>query len=537
MAKVFTITEGLENLGALKSGGQGSVYKARRGGELVTAVKILPTPISSESDDDKNFISFQNEVQKLKKVNETHNPNVVGIITSGITSSGNLPFIEMEYIEGPDLAELLKPPYEPVFSIREATRVAQHLSSALAHCHKADVKHGDIKTNNVKFNERTNNYMLLDFGLSVMSDEQRRTSMRYAGAIEFMAPEQSAGETLFETDIYSFGIILFELLSGSVPFPLLNKGEMARNAVMVAHMENPVPDLLPGRRQVISGLWNNDKIESEMKVPAWMTAMIYRCLEKSPDKRFRNGTELKNFIGAGIAEEEGSKMLSSIFVQEPVFVPVDESKYQKQIQKLEVQAMEKDRLINELKYQIETKDRELYQLNLERYNSPKKRGISTIAFFFVFTLALALGGYNVYHSFVKPAKADIPAVPAQAENKISSSIDSFAAAKTKPVKKIKPKTKTTGAMNVANKKTGSPSNGDREFARSTPNRYKVTHTAFFYAQPDKNSRNNYYVTVGDAVLTALNEKDDFVYVEFVSSQGRAVKGWLSKKDLSPTNDE
>ncbi|HMI78650.1 MAG TPA: protein kinase, partial [Ferruginibacter sp.] len=142
MAKVFTITEGLENLGALKSGGQGSVYKARRTGELITAVKILPTPISSESDDDKNFISFQNEVEKLKKVNEIHNPNVVSIIASGITSSGNLPFIEMEYIEGPDLAELLKPPYEPVFTIKETIKVADHLSNALAHCHRADVKHG-----------------------------------------------------------------------------------------------------------------------------------------------------------------------------------------------------------------------------------------------------------------------------------------------------------------------------------------------------------------------------------------------------------
>ena len=107
MAKVFTITEGLENLGALKSGGQGSVYKAKRAGEFVSAVKILPTPISSESADDKNFISFQYEVEKLKKVNETANPNIVGIIGSGITSSGNLPFIEMEYIEGPDLGELL----------------------------------------------------------------------------------------------------------------------------------------------------------------------------------------------------------------------------------------------------------------------------------------------------------------------------------------------------------------------------------------------------------------------------------------------
>ena len=85
MAKVFTIAEGLENMGALKTGGQGSVYKGRRIGEIITAVKLLPTPIYSESAADKNFIDFQNEVQKLKKVNENPNPNVVKILNSGIS--------------------------------------------------------------------------------------------------------------------------------------------------------------------------------------------------------------------------------------------------------------------------------------------------------------------------------------------------------------------------------------------------------------------------------------------------------------------
>ena len=79
------------------------MYKAKRIGEMVTAVKILPTPIFNESHDDKNYATFQNEVQKLKKVNEEPNPNVVKIISSGLTETGGFPFIEMEFIEGPDL--------------------------------------------------------------------------------------------------------------------------------------------------------------------------------------------------------------------------------------------------------------------------------------------------------------------------------------------------------------------------------------------------------------------------------------------------
>ncbi len=65
MGRVFTITEGLENLGAMKTGGQGSVYKGKRIGPIITAIKLLPTPIYAETSEDKNFVDFQNEVQKL----------------------------------------------------------------------------------------------------------------------------------------------------------------------------------------------------------------------------------------------------------------------------------------------------------------------------------------------------------------------------------------------------------------------------------------------------------------------------------------
>jgi serine/threonine protein kinase len=150
MAKVFTITPGLENMGAMKTGGQGSVYKGRRIGEIITAIKLLPTPIYSESEDDKNFRDFKNEVNKLKKVNEEPNPNVVKILSSGLSDTGNFPYIEMEYIEGPDLEDLLQPPHDRVFTIKEVIKVAEQFSSAIAHCHKKDIKHGDIKSNNVK---------------------------------------------------------------------------------------------------------------------------------------------------------------------------------------------------------------------------------------------------------------------------------------------------------------------------------------------------------------------------------------------------
>jgi len=304
VSKVFSITEGLENLGALRTGGQGSVYKGRRMGSIITAVKLLPTPIHAEDGNDKNFRNFQNEVAKLKKVNEQPNPNIVKILSSGLTESGGFPYIEMEFIEGPDLEELLDAPHDQIFTVKEVLKVADQLANALAHCHLAGVKHGDVKSNNVKYNINTGNYVLLDFGMAIMSDEQRRTSMRHAGAIEFMAPEQNTGAMYLQTDIYSFGIVLYELLAGQVPFPLNDGGETARNAVMISHMESPVPDVMEFRRWNIPLTWPDEKKEREMRVPELLLQVISTCLQKDPEKRYPNGTALQEALYLSTIEQE-----------------------------------------------------------------------------------------------------------------------------------------------------------------------------------------------------------------------------------------
>jgi serine/threonine protein kinase len=541
MAKIFTITEGLENLGALKSGGQGSVYKAKKTGEIITAIKILPTPIASESEDDKHFSSFQNEVQKLKKVNEVPNPNVVSIIASGITSSGNLPYIEMEYIEGADLGELLKPPYDPVFTIKETIKVADQLANALAHCHRANIKHGDIKSNNVKFNQRTGNYILLDFGLSVMSDEQRRTSIRYAGAIEFMAPEQSSGETLFETDVYSYGIILFELLAGTVPFPLTNKGEMARNAVMLAHMETTPPDIITLRWEALPDSWSNDKREREMQIPIWLLSMIYKCLEKDPAKRFKNGYELQEFIHLGTITEERKKM-TPVQPEATALVQIDESTWRNEIEKLQKQVAAKEALLSELQYQIDSKEKELYKAT---FNKPT--GISRFLFFLVLMIAIGLAGYSGYIIFYEPANNNSKSEtvkPVQVAEKIIAPADSTATVTNKSIKKSKEKlTKSINSLATQGrtKPKGKSANVDDSTSRKknlrSAQEYEISGTAYFYDKPDKNSKSNIYLTAGVVTLAPLEETSDFIYVVINSGKEESTKGWLLKKDLIPSTEK
>lgn len=299
MSKVFTITEGLENLGALRTGGQGSVYKGKRIGAIYSAVKLIPTPIYTENRDDKNYRNFENEVAKLLKVNENPSPNVVKMLSFGITESGSFPFIEMEYIEGPDLCELLQPPHQKIFTVSEVIKVAQHLAAALEHCHKLGVKHGDVKSNNVKYNLHTANYVLLDFGLAIMSEEQRRSSIRHAGAVEFMAPEQNEGKMLPQTDIYSYGIILYELLGGQVPFPLSGNSDTGRNSVMIGHMESEVPDVINLRKTNLPENWTEEQKTREMQVPDWLLKLIDKCLQKDPVLRYSDGMALHEAVLSG----------------------------------------------------------------------------------------------------------------------------------------------------------------------------------------------------------------------------------------------
>ncbi|MBD1365885.1 serine/threonine protein kinase [Mucilaginibacter sp. ZT4R22] len=543
MGKIFTITEGLENMGALHTGGQGSVYKGKRIGEIYVAVKLLPTPIYAEDENDKHYKDFINEVEKLKKVNQVSNPNVVKILNSGITESGSLPFIEMEFIEGPDLAELLTEKDTPVFAIPEAIKVAYQLANALSHCHKVSVKHGDIKSNNVKFNINTGNYVLLDFGLAIMSDEQRRSSLRNAGAVEFMAPEQSEGNLLPQSDVYSYGIIMYELLAGTVPFKLNDNGQTARNAVMIAHLEKDPPDLLTLREKNMPLNWPEEQRRREMQVPEWLLALIYKCLQKDPAGRYTDGTELREAIQSSVIAVKNDTESALILQNEKEALEL----------KLQEEQAKTDRLQKEIAQlkQTPTPNNSQPVIAPATSSSAKRSSMSLlIGIGFLFTCVGALAGQYLFNS----GKADARAIPqdtiansktandeasepkpvttekndtAETVKKPAAKAESLAVHKKakkdsakKAVKKDPPKSQNQVPVN-----TGKGSDAGKVFTLFTT-------YAYFYSRPDESTKRAANINQwNNARLKALDDQNGFIFVVYSNDKGQTSQGWLRKKDL------
>ncbi|TFF33563.1 serine/threonine protein kinase [Mucilaginibacter psychrotolerans] len=543
MGKIFTITAGLENMGALHTGGQGSVYKGKRIGEIYVAVKLLPTPIFAEDENDKHYKDFTNEVEKLKKVNEVANPNVVKILSSGITESGSLPFIEMEFIEGPDLAELLTEQGKPIFTIAETIKVAYQLANALSHCHKVGVKHGDIKSNNVKFNVNTGNYVLLDFGLAIMTGEQRRSSLRNAGAVEFMAPEQSDGELLTQSDVYSYGIILYELLAGTVPFKLNDNGQSARNAVMIAHLDQEPPNMLALRKANMPPDWNAGQRQSEMQVPEWLITLIYKCLQKDPADRYADGTELRQAIQNSVLNTKTGTEGALILQNEKA-----------SLQNLLQQEQEKNNTLQQeidgLKRAAASQSKIPAALPVAA-NSPAtsaSKGLLIGIAMLSICIGAALGHYLLAGSKAASAKP-VAEIQNPADSVVKPAADTVAAAKPLPVKKHDTAAHAKPETAAVHKKI------KKDSVRKTPPRKapvppkqpviaqpkggdvgKVfslfTTYAYFHSRPDAASKRAANISQWDnARLRAIDDQNGYIYVTFTNKEGQTNSGWLNKKDL------
>jgi serine/threonine protein kinase len=256
----------------LGAGGMGEVFLAEDTRlERKAAIKFLPVEMAADQDRRQRFL---NEARAASSLNH---PHVCVVYDVGETEDG-LPFIAMEFVEGQSLDALVKDgPLKTARIVEIAVQVADALDAA----HNRRIVHRDIKPANISLNER-GQVKVLDFGLAKRmptgtghdntQDLQQTQKGQVLGTPFYMSPEQALGKDLdHRSDIFSFGVVLYELATGRKPFTGPNSAEIVNNIV---HAQPPAIARL-----------NYD-------VPAELERITLKCLQKQPDRRYQTVREL-----------------------------------------------------------------------------------------------------------------------------------------------------------------------------------------------------------------------------------------------------
>jgi eukaryotic-like serine/threonine-protein kinase len=255
------------------AGGMGEVYRARDARlNRDVAVKVLPTEFSRDAD---RLHRFQQEAQAVASLNH---PNIMAIHDFG--EHERSPYIVAELLEGETLRERLRGGALPT---RKAADYAEQIARGLAAAHEKGVVHRDLKPENI-FVTRDGRVKILDFGLAKLARQEGVSATDAAtlvsqtepglvmGTVGYMSPEQVKGQTADQrSDLFSFGAILYEMLSGRRAF----RGETSVETMSAILKEDP-PELT----------------ETNRSVPPAMERIVRHCLEKNPEERFQSARDV-----------------------------------------------------------------------------------------------------------------------------------------------------------------------------------------------------------------------------------------------------
>ncbi len=240
----------------LGSGAMGSVYLARYKNGQRVALKFISSSLTSN---ETSMARFEREAEILKQLKH---PNIVRLFGAG--KHQRIPYYAMEYVEGESLDRVLarrggKLPWE------EVVELGQQLCAALQHAHEQGIIHRDLKPSNLML-LKDGTLKLTDFGIAKDLDVTALTEAHCTvGTASYMSPEQCKGDKLsHKSDLYTLGIVFYELLTGTKPFEAANVMEMFMLHVK-GKFERPSRKLLD--------------------IPVWLDNLVCQLLEKKPDKR------------------------------------------------------------------------------------------------------------------------------------------------------------------------------------------------------------------------------------------------------------
>lgn len=245
-------------------GGMANVY---RGTDLKTGNQIAVKVLKDEFLDNEELVRrFKNE---SKAISILSHPNIVKVYDVSVTDK--LQYIVMEYVDGITLKEYLKQ-RGGALTWKETVHFATQILSALQHAHSKGIIHRDVKPQNIML-LADGSIKMMDFGIARFSRAQSQTvSDKAIGSVHYISPEQAKGErTDARTDIYSVGVMLYEMLSGRLPFD--GDGAVSIAIMQISEKPKPLAEIAP-------------------QTPARLRQITEKAMEKDPDKRYQSAQEM-----------------------------------------------------------------------------------------------------------------------------------------------------------------------------------------------------------------------------------------------------
>ena len=280
LTKGQKINDRYEIIKTIGEGGMANVYLAEDTIlERKVAIKVLRGDLSN---DEKFIRRFKREA--LSVSNLSH-PNIVEVYDVG-EEDGNY-YIVMEYIEGKTLKQLLQK--RGALTLTEVIDIMSQLTDGLAHAHEAYIIHRDIKPQNIMI-EDNGRIKITDFGIAMaLNSTQLTQTNSVMGSVHYLPPEQANGKgSTVKSDIYSLGILMYELLTGSVPF----KGDTAVE-IALKHMKEKIPSV---RKQ-------------NPTIPQSVENIILKATAKNPKNRYDSVREMYNDLQTALERDNEKRIV------------------------------------------------------------------------------------------------------------------------------------------------------------------------------------------------------------------------------------
>ncbi len=251
-----------EILSVVGMGGMAVVYQAydlqlKRD----VAVKVLRDDVSMDADSRRQFRTEYQAVEKLS------HPNIRAVYD--VVVSGDTEYIVMEYVDGINLKQYMKK--KGALSWQEVLHFSTQMARALSHAHRRGIIHMDIKPQNIML-PKDGTVKIADFGIAQMDEEGSGSSEEAVGSIHYISPEQARGEAVdARSDIYSLGVVMYEMLTGTLPFHGKTVAEVAMQHYSV------IPE--------VPSALNSD-------VPPELEEITLRAMQPDPDDRYPSADEM-----------------------------------------------------------------------------------------------------------------------------------------------------------------------------------------------------------------------------------------------------